>query len=155
MSADDELRRHLRSQLFSSVAELADLEFQRATWLDPDIQNPHYSFVEFVECFYDVAAGTYTADDRDAKNAPLSHLLDNGHISQAERDAIWPLHVALRRYVSPDCHNHEAILRDPKWLDVCAVARQARSALAALVSDPHELDFFENQLPSASERRWP
>ncbi|HVM37266.1 MAG TPA: hypothetical protein VM265_02590 [Sphingomicrobium sp.] len=93
---DQELRTNVRRNLFGSVAELADIEHQRATWLDPEMQNPHYGFVEFFERFYDFAGGNYDALDPETDDAPLRWQVDDGMLSEPERDAIWPLHVALR-----------------------------------------------------------
>ena len=57
---DHETRLRLRLNLFGSVGELSDLEHQNATWLDPEMQNPHFTFVEFFECFYDALVATIT-----------------------------------------------------------------------------------------------
>ena len=156
VSADAVRRRNIRVGLFGSVGELADIHHQRATWLDPEMQNPHYSFVEFFECFYDVAGGSYDATSPDAEDAPFAYLVSGGDISCAERDALWPLHEALRGYCEPsDAYDHEAILDDPTWHDVCRVASEVRSNLLALIVDPAERAYFENVLPSAQGKRWP
>jgi hypothetical protein len=156
MSEELELRQNSRRRLFNSVGELSDLEHQRATWLDREMQNPHYSYAEFFESFYDVAGGEYEARDRNAQDAPLNWLIEQGILSEGERDAIWPVHEALRDYVLPigDYYDHEAILRDPAWHDVCRIAASARDELLMLV-DSEERALFENELPGAAAKRWP
>jgi hypothetical protein len=37
----------LRRQWFGSVYEIADIERQRRTWLNPPNSGPHWSYVEF------------------------------------------------------------------------------------------------------------
>lgn len=52
-TATAEQRANWRSNWLSSIQELADLEMQRATWLNPHNGNPHYSFVEYIEVYFD------------------------------------------------------------------------------------------------------
>lgn len=155
MAVDHELRHNVRRSLFTSVSELADLEFQRATWLDPEMQNPHYGYVEFVECFYDLAAGSYDADDPASDKAPLRHWVGSGVLTQAEMDVIWPLHLALRVYRPQDCYDHNAILDDPAWQSVSLAASNAKDGLARIGLSPEELNYFKNELPNAAAKRWP
>ena len=126
---DRELRHNVRRSLFESVGELADLDFQRATWLDPEMQNPHYGYVEFVQCFYDIAAGSYDASDPASNNAPLRRWVGKDVLTQAEMDVIWPLHLALRAYQPRDYYDHKTILDDLTWHSVSLTASCAKDGL--------------------------
>ena len=150
-------RQARRECIFGSVSELSDLSFQRATWLDPEMQNPHYSFVEFFESFYDIAAGSYDSAHKDAPDAPFSLDADQGVLTLAERDAVWQVHLALKAYEEPggDAYDHAGILSDPAWHAVVEVASEAVAALKGILDDPDDLRTFENLLPSSANKRWP
>lgn len=53
MIANDELRRNWRRNWLGSVQELADIDTQRRLWLDLNVRNRHYSFVECLSCYFD------------------------------------------------------------------------------------------------------
>ncbi|SHN54164.1 hypothetical protein [Erythrobacter sanguineus] len=53
----DEIIGPSRIAILRTLAALGDFELQRVTLLDPEMQNPHFTYVEFVECFYDIGAG--------------------------------------------------------------------------------------------------
>lgn len=142
--------------MFGSVAELGDLAHQRATWLDPEMQNPHFSYVEFVECFYDACGGLDAGLVKDAPDAPFSRLVREGILSSEERDLLWEVHLALAAYQEPDGHyNHAAILDDPAWHSVVAVASSVTATLQSLLAADDDPRAFENHVPTAKDKRWP
>lgn len=53
MTDREELRRNWRTNWLSSIQEFADEDTQRRLWLDPTNGNPHYSFGEYVCCYFD------------------------------------------------------------------------------------------------------
>jgi hypothetical protein len=135
---------------------LGNIAFQRATWLDPEMQNPHYSYVEFCECFYDVASGGYHSKDREAPDAPFLRQLSTGLITRNERDTLWEVHLALEGYKEPNGHyDHAAILKDPAWHAVVEIASNAAATLKASLEPTDDLRAFENQIPSGAAKRWP
>lgn len=151
-----EARKNIRVAIFGCVAELGDIGYQKATWLDPEMQNPHFTFVEFFECFYDVSAGEYEAIDPNLARAPLKTHVDQGHISAEERDIIWQVHLALKDYQEPgDAYDHASILADPKWLEVASIARNATEQLRDIFADPVDLKSLENKLPPHEQKKWP
>ncbi|HEX4693319.1 hypothetical protein [Sphingomonas sp.] len=154
-AADQELQRNIRAGLFGSIAELADIDYQRATWLDPEMQNPHYGYVEFVECFYDSSGGSYDETDPTAVHAPLRHWIETKVLSQVEADSIWPLHLALKACRPKDPYALDVILDDAAWQVVVATAYKAKEGLIPIVKSPEELGYFENCLPDATGKRWP
>tara|TARA_R110002033_G_scaffold9072_2_gene30945 strand:+ start:569 stop:1012 length:444 start_codon:yes stop_codon:yes gene_type:complete len=142
--------------IFGSVAELGDIGYQKATWLDPEMQNPHFTFGEFFECFYDAGAGDYEAIDPNSARAPFKTHVDQGHISAEERDIVWRVHLALKDYQEPgDAYDHASILADPKWLEVVSIARKATEQLREIFADPVDQTSLENKLPPPEQKKWP
>lgn len=131
-TATAEQRANWRSNWLSSIQELADLEMQRATWLNPHNGNPHYSFVEYIEVYFDDLAlgdvgGGYAA------------RVAEGLLSDEEAAAASRLHALLDRYESPtDDYDHLAILEDPAWHHVVGAAREAQASLSTIIVQPEE-----------------
>lgn len=131
-TASAELRTNWRANWLTSIQELADLEMQRATWLSPHNGNPHYSFVEYIEVYFDDLLlgnvdGGYAA------------RVAEGLLSDEEAAAAAKLHTILDRYESPtdDC-DHSAILEDPAWHRVVGAAREAQASLSTMIVQPEE-----------------
>lgn len=105
---------------------------QRATWLNPHSGNPHYSFVEYVEVYFDdlalgAADGGYAA--RIAEK-----LLTDEEAATASR-----LHALLDHYEAPtNDGDHRAILGDPAWHRVVGAAQETQAMLATLIDQPGE-----------------
>ncbi|WP_150124943.1 hypothetical protein [Tsuneonella mangrovi] len=143
-----------RIQIFNAVSALGDLGFQRATWLDPEMENPAYSFVEFFECFYDASWGSYDSDNRDAPDAPFRKHINDGVLSENERDILWSVHLALKEYSADDVYAHAFILDDPVWQGVVSVASVATERLRKILTDDREIHALDNVLPSPEVKRW-
>jgi len=152
---DEDAKRQWRYRTFASVASLGDIEFQRATWLDPDMQNPAYTFVEFFEVFYDANAGEYEASNPEKRKAPFNYQVRQNVLSSEERDIMWPVHLEMAGYETADDYDHAQILADPAWHRVVATAATATSALQALLKKPEERAALENHLPSPDAKHWP
>ena len=123
-----ELIADLRDWWFDSVREIADLDFQRRTWLNPPTPSPHWSFVEFRECF--------------PKADQLDDAKRRGFLSAEEHAIMMDVHnaLSLQSYKPPGGkeYDHEAILADPAWHAVAAKADAARRRLLELTNDPRE-----------------
>jgi hypothetical protein len=151
----DDVQWPSRCSIFNSLASLADIEFQKATWLDPEMQNPHFTYVEFVECFYDACSGDWRVSDKNAPSAPFASIFAASRIDEAERDLLWDVHLALRADVHPDDYDHPSILSSESWARVVGAAERAVQQLRSSLTDPKEREALENILPSPEEKRWP
>jgi hypothetical protein len=131
-TASAELRANWRADWLSSIQELADLEMQRATWLNPHNDNLHYSFVEYVGVYFDdLLLG--------AANGGYAARIAEGLLSDEEAAAASTLHALLDRYEAPiDDYDHRAILEDPAWHRVVGAAREAQASLSTIVVQPEE-----------------
>jgi hypothetical protein len=122
----------LRRQWFDSVYEIADIEYQRRTWLTPPDRSPHWTYVEFCCSYPD-------ADD-------LQAARDNGYLSAEVFELLAALDEALVSYTAADAYDHRAILEDPNWHAVVAKAEQIRQQLLTLTVDPVEQRHLMGQL---------
>jgi hypothetical protein len=124
---------NLRRRWFGSVSEIADLEFQRRTWLSPPTPSPHWSYVEFC-CKY-------------PDQAQLQFALNRGHLKPAEFALLADLGKAISDHEAPkgDCYDHPAILRDAAWLAVVTLAEATRKRLLAIATDPVERSYLIGQ----------
>jgi hypothetical protein len=125
---------NLRRQWFGSVYEIADMEYQRRTWLTPPNSSPHWSYVEF-SCSYPDAGQLQFAQAR-------------GHISAKEFELLASLNEALISHRATDDYDNRAILGDPGWHAVVAKAEQVRQQLLTLTSDAVEQSYLMGQMGS-------
>ena len=128
-----ELRKNWREQWLSSIQEFADIETQRAKWLDPDNTNPHWSFVEIM-CSY------FNDLSLDKGDLGYAGWIARSIITAAEAGAVADFHAIADSYDSPrgDDYDNAAVLNDPKWLRVVEAAKAAQSRLAELITDANE-----------------
>jgi hypothetical protein len=130
MNDDLEWRRNWRANWLSSIQEFADDETQRLLWLDTANTNPHFSFVEYLSCYFD---GLCLSD------YGYEWAIKQSFVSEQEAEAVAAFHEIADAYRSPtDDYDHQAILADPKWQDVVATAKQAQAKLLSLLKDTHE-----------------
>jgi hypothetical protein len=122
---------NLRRQWFGSVYEIADIDYQRRTWLTPPTSSPHWSYAEFC-C-------SYPDDDQ------LQFARDRGHLNSKEFELLAALHEALISYIATDDHDNRAILEDPGWHAVVAKAEQIRQQLLTLTVDAVEQGYLKGQ----------
>ena len=69
----------------ASVEELTSLEHQRKTWLDAEKPSVHYTYVEFMCCYFDdlLCGMSY------------NQLAVNGYVSEQEKAVVIEWHTAL------------------------------------------------------------
>jgi hypothetical protein len=110
----------LRRDWLAHLKDIADLDLQRRTWLDPTKTNPHWSYVEFV-CTYPDADQLKSAQER-------------GWLSAAETKILSEFGRTLFAHESPTGSDwdNEAILNDPAWHEVVRSAQMALQELAKL-----------------------
>lgn len=144
---DSETRQLLRCDWFSSVQELADLGLQKMTWLDPGNLNPHWSYVEFCCCY--------------PMEGQLADAHEDGWLTDEEVHLLRTLNGAISAHSSPtgDNYDHQAILQDPAWLAVVALAERTRQRLLAIVENEDERSALSDRpdfaVPSGGERPKP
>ena len=87
----------------SSIQEFADDATQRSKWLDPRNENPHFSFVEYMCCYFDNLNLAQSGYDRASAQ---------GYVSVEEIDAVHQFHMAAEAYASPtDDYDEQTIRR--------------------------------------------
>lgn len=129
IAPNPERRARWRNDWLSSIEELANLDMQRATWLNLTNANPHYSYIEYLECYF---------TDLCLSDGYAARVAD-GFLSSDEAAAASQLHSLLDRYKPPtDEFDRQAILQDPRWLQVVSAAKVAQAMLATMLNDPEE-----------------
>ena len=114
-----------RQRWLDSISELTSLELQQNSWLDPQNRSPHWSFVEFMCCYFDDLLG-----DHD-----YQHYIDKEWVMKDEYAAIKEWHTWLKGYEPPkgDPYDHKVILDDKKWQEITAYGEQAKKKLTWLL----------------------
>lgn len=116
-----------RENWLGCINELTSIELQKKTWLDINQTNPHWSFVEFMCCYFD---DLYI--DENYKNP-----LEKGWLTQQEFEIIANWHSALDKYkpLNNDDYDHIGILNDPKWLEIVKVGLLAKRELMVVLNE--------------------
>jgi len=130
LNTRDPVAEQLRRWWFCRVSEISDLDLQRRTWLDPINQNPHWSYIEFVE--------SYPKDDQ------LSHALQQGWLTADEFKILSELRRILVAHSPPGGNDYDnaAILKDRAWHSVVEAAGGARQKLLSITTDQHEREML-------------
>ena len=99
-----------RGNWLSRINELTSFDLQKKSWLDKTHTNPHWSFIEFMCCYFDDLA----IDNN------YQYPLEKGWLTKKEFEIIKEWNEALDKYNSPknNDYDHEAILNDSKWLEI-------------------------------------
>jgi hypothetical protein len=116
-----------RERWLGCINELTSLDLQKKSWLDRTHSNPHWSFVEFMCSYFD--------DLSIEKN--YRYQLAKNWITKKEYEIIENWHIVLDKYNSPknDDHNNEAILKDPKWLEILQIGVATKNDLIKILND--------------------
>lgn len=120
-----EEKNNWRERWLNSICELTSIELQINTWLDQTNTNPHWSFVEFIECYFDdLSLNDYYA-------TALSMKL----VTNQEYELIREWHEMLYNYKSPgdDDYNHKAILEDSNWIGIVEIGEKSKNQLAQII----------------------
>lgn len=136
-----DVRSAWRQNWLGSLQELADFNLQKRAWLNPNNTNPHYSYVEYVACYFD--------DLRLASRDSYSGVVDEGLLTPAEASAAAEFHARFDAYVDLRHSDPEVILADPKWLEVVEAARAAQARLLVLLDDDAEKAILTRRSPYA------
>lgn len=111
----------LRRRWFNCVYQIADIELQRRTWLNPPNGSPLWSYVEFCEEYPQIEL--------------LEFARDRGHLSAKEFELISSVRKVIDSHKATDDWDQAAILVDPSWHAVAAKADQVRQQLLKLTDD--------------------
>jgi hypothetical protein len=116
-----------RERWLGCINELTSLDLQKKSWLDTTHTNPHWSFVEFLCCYFDDLG----IDDN------YKYPLDKCWLTDQEFEIIKDWHEALEKYDSPknDDYDHVAILNDPKWLAILQSGLTIKDKLASTLNE--------------------
>lgn len=136
-----DIRRAWRQGWLASLQEIADLDIQKRTWLNPDNANPHYSYVEYVASYLDDLGLT--------SGNGYSAAVGEGLLSTAEASAVADFHTRFDAYVEGGCWDPKAVLADPKWLEVVETARSAQARLLLLLDTEEEKVMLTCRSPHA------
>lgn len=131
MTDQTQFIKNWRKLWLCSIEEFADYETQRQIWLNRENTNPHFSFVEYMSCYF---------DDLSLSDRGYSWALTEGYVSKEEHDAVARFHKIADTYDAPanDNYDHAAILNDPAWEAVVLAAQAAQRTLETLLDDPDE-----------------
>jgi hypothetical protein len=129
-----ELRQHWRPRWLSSIQQFSDIETQREQWLNPTNTNPHWSFIEYMCCYF---------DDIGLSDTDIGYegWIFRGLATREEVEAVQRFHALASAYNSPngDDYDDRAVLADPQWHNVVVAAKAAQQKLAEILTDPEEL----------------
>jgi len=130
MNEEIDFRRTWRQNWLGCLRDFADAELQRRMWLDPQNQNPHWSYIEFMCSYFD--------DTLYGKG--YDWAIGERLVTKEEVDAVAALHHLLATHEAPggDDYNNERVLNDPAWNQIVEEAKRATEKLALLLSDPAE-----------------
>lgn len=120
-------RKFWRERWLNSIDELTSLDLQIKTWLNPHNENPHWSFIEFLCCYF---------DDLAIDNNYASQLADEW-ITYDEFRVIKDWHEELEKYNTPteDIYDHAAILADANWIAIVKSGSEAKHELTKILNE--------------------
>ena len=115
-----------RTNWLRCINELTSIELQINSWLDKSNTNPHWSFVEFISCYF---------DDLLIQNNYEKELKDKW-ISKEEYLIIIKWHDKIGKYESPknDDYNVAEILDDEKWKQIVEEGNSIKKELEKLLN---------------------
>jgi hypothetical protein len=111
-----------RRRWIDLIFDLTTIEYQRKAWLDTTgtYTSPYFSYVEFICSYFD-----------DLLVDSYQSCINEGLVTEEEFAIIQDWHELLNNYKSPDSNdwNSQAVLNDPKWVEIVAIGKQARKQL--------------------------
>ncbi len=130
---NEELRHRWRSRWLGAIQEFADFEMQQSAWLDPAQANPHFSFIECMNCYFDDLL-------LNESDGGYKQRVNEGYVSADEAAIVSAFHALAEAYNSPkgDDYDNYAVLCDPDWLRIVVAAQAAQASLASSLMDDQE-----------------
>jgi hypothetical protein len=143
------LRANVRRLWLECLSDLANFELQQR-WLNKTITNPHWSYIEFMSCYFDdlLLSGAGYGYER---------LIRDGFITAEEHHCVQDFHEALAQYKEPNgAYDPEAILKDPHWREIVALGRKSIDKLAMILTEAdREILLAEPRVLEAGDFTWP
>ena len=127
-----------RNNWLISLLSLSDIDLQRERWLNKEIRNPHWSYVEFMCTYFD---DTLYGQD-------YEFVLRDGLVREREYECIKNFHDALKKYKTPNDDDYDvmAILNDNKWQEITALGKASLERLKNLLISEEEKEIFIKRL---------
>jgi hypothetical protein len=124
-----------RTKWLNCINELTSIELQEKSWTEKSKTNPHWSFVEFMCCYF---------DDLGIDNN-YEYQLQQNWVTKRELESIQKWHELLDKYNSPknDDYDIEAILTDKNWLMIIEEGEKAKYELSKIISEEENQILFE------------
>lgn len=121
-----EERNNWRERWLNSIYELTTIDLQINSWLNQQNTNPHWSYIEFIETYFDDLSLTDSYET----------ILKQGWVTYQEYETIKEWHEKLDKYKAPDNddHNHKAILEDSNWIEIVELGEKSKHQLAQMVN---------------------
>jgi|SRR6218665_629048 len=123
---NDEFKKNWRERWLSSVNELTSIGLQQVSWTNISLNNPHWSFIEFLSCYFDdlVLSENYVQE------------IEQDFVSQNEYEVIEAWHKSLDNYKSPnnDDYDNYSILTDPNWIKIVELGKKSKLKLSEVLS---------------------
>lgn len=113
-----------RKRLFEAINELTSQNLQKESWQNRENKNPHWTFVEFMCCYFD-----------DLLIYDYPYYINNNWISQKEYEIIKDWHISIDNYKSPNGDDYciEAILNDSEWNNILQKGLKAKKELLKIL----------------------
>jgi hypothetical protein len=116
-----------RNSWLKSINELTSFNLQKESWLNCLSKNQHYSFIEFMSCYFD----DLLIDDN------YKIILEKGWISDKEYEIIKTWHSELDKYEPPknDDFDNDSIINDPKWQEIINIGLNVKEELSKIINE--------------------
>ncbi len=129
-----ELIKTWRKNWLLSILYVASIKDQSQHWINPEQNNPYWSFVELMCTYFDDLS----------LNDGYESFVNQGFVTPEEVALVSDWHGKLDGYDPPnnDEYNHFAILNDPEWISICREARHVCKKLLSVLSNPDERELL-------------
>ena len=129
MMQENEWKKTYRIMWLDSLDDLANLDLQKLRWLNPNLKNQAWTYVEFMSKYFDDCV---LEDGYESK-------IHDGYITLEEYNCIKNFHEMLDEYTPPKgSYDHESILNDPQWIKIVRLGRKSLVKLLNTLKDPEE-----------------
>ena len=125
-----------REKWLDSINELTDLNLQEKSWLNENLKSPHWSFTEFMCCYFDDLHLDLNYED----------YIKADWITENEYEIIKYWHTKLNQYLSPNENEwvDNLILKDEKWLEILKIGEIAKQNLSKILNENEKLILNKN-----------
>lgn len=124
-------KKYWRIEWLKSLNELSSTKLQQTSWLNEKETNPHYSFIEFINQYF---------NDLFIDNN-YEYQIEKKWISKKEFSIINCWHINLSNYNSPQNkdYDHLSILNDKNWIKLVDQINSIKPELSKELSTSEQL----------------